>query len=624
MSSQSNILSLIDEYVPERLKVSCDRWLRYDQNEETRSEILTIIGRKDWKELGNRLEGRIPFGTAGLRGRMEAGFTRMNSLVILQTSQGLAQYIMEKFPQNLSVVVGHDHRYHSKEFADITVATFLNAGFKVFYLNTENEFVHTPLVPYSVDKLRSACGVMITASHNPKDDNGYKVYYSNGCQIIPPHDKNIALTIEKNLTPWSKDWNWKDLFSTEERNGNLEFNGNKMFLAYVQDITRYVFTNGSPMLKTGKPWFVYTPMHGVGHKIFGQIAKQVLGLSENVDYFSVPEQIKPDPSFPTVSFPNPEEKGALDMAIQLAEREGLTLIIANDPDADRFSAAVKDKRSHEWRQLSGNEIGSLFAIFKLQEHKEKAASRKPLAMLNSTVSSQMLKKMAQVEGFHYEETLTGFKWIGNRALQLEQQGYDVCFGYEEAIGYMFPCMEHDKDGIIASVVFLHMYSKWLELEGLGPLDVLDLCFEKYGVFSEYNGYYTVEEPALIESVFSYIRDEYCPKARPYPEKLGREFFLTSFRDLTLGYQSDTIDFKPTLPVDASSQMITATLKPERTVGHEEIRFTIRGSGTEPKLKVYIESHAANKEAAANLAHLTWNVLRREWFRPEITGLKTSF
>lgn len=616
------------ESIPLDLRDSVALWLAQDGNDETRMEIIELCKDKNWAELHKRLDTRILFGTAGLRSRMEAGFSRMNTLVVLQATQGLVRYIKNQYPDNLVAVVGHDHRYYSKEFASATAATFLEAGYKVYYLNEGDTFVHTPMVPFTVNQVNASVGVMITASHNPKMDNGYKVYYSNGCQIISPHDKGIAHSIDENLNPWPNAWKWNKTISKGLENGSLIYARKEMTSLYVKKMgTSLVDKDNKILLKKGKPWFVYTPMHGVGYDIFHEIASKILGLKADEDFYGVKEQLYPDPGFPTVSFPNPEEAGALDLAIRLADSNGIALAIANDPDADRFSAAIKDDRTGAWKQLTGNEIGFLFASYEFQKYRERATrcpSLQPLAMLNSTVSSQMIKKMAEKEGFHFEETLTGFKWIGNRAFDLEKRGFYVPFGFEEAIGYMFPIMEHDKDGVSAAIVFLQAYIEWSQNQK-NPLDILEDGFQLYGVFKEKNGYYLVNEPSMIQKVFDYIRNDYTPAQSLYPQLIGEELSVITFRDLTVGFQSDTNDHKPTLPTDPSSQMITVTARPiDDAESSESVRFTIRGSGTEPKLKVYIEAIAQSETRANELAHLTWNVLQKEWFRPEATGLTTTF
>ncbi|CEP61317.1 phosphoribomutase PRM15 LALA0_S03e00166g [Lachancea lanzarotensis] len=614
--------------VPPELASKVSAWFENDKNEHTRKEITELVNSQNWHELHLRLDSRIAFGTAGLRARMEAGVSRMNTLTVLQASQGLAKYLQDKFPTNKSVVVGHDHRFNSKEFAQVTIAAFLQLGFTVYDLcfvendGTQDVYVHTPLVPFAIDQLNASGGVMITASHNPKLDNGYKVYYSNGCQIIPPHDRLIAQSIDDNLKPWDDAWNYDSIKAGAIASGKLIDAKSDITQKYVSAVAkRLVFTELSST--KNKPWFVYTPMHGVGSEIFERIVEKVWGLKGNVDYLCVPQQKNPDPEFPTVSFPNPEEKGALDLAISLAEKNDISFVLANDPDADRFSAAVKYE--NKWKQLSGNEIGFLFAQQTWDSYKqenEEFQRANPLVLINSTVSSQMIKRMAEVEGFEYRDTLTGFKWLGNQARSLEKEGLYVPFAFEEAIGYMFSKVVHDKDGISAAVVFLQMIANW-KAKGLSPIDILRRAFARYGYFQEYNGYYTVPNPTVTNVIFGAIRDSYRNHGQQHPSTLGDEFTVETFTDLTIGYQSDTPNNVPRLPVDSSSQMITAVLR-SRLHSDDYVRFTTRGSGTEPKLKVYIEAISDSEEKARALAKRTWDTLKECWFKPQEMGLTTNF
>jgi phosphoglucomutase len=287
----------------------------------------------------------------------------------------------------------------------------------------------------------------------------------------------------------------------------------------------------------------------------------------------IPKQADPDPIFPTVRFPNPEEKSALDLAISTADIESIPLVLASDPDADRFAAAQK-LASGQWRTFTGNELGILFAAQTLDAYRIKAApldKLNKLCMLCSTVSSQMLKTMAAVEGFRFEETLTGFKWLGTRAFDLQAAGYDAVYAFEEALGYMFSPVVWDKDGISAASVFITMAREWAS-QGLTPYDKLQQLYKKYGYFHSANSYFISKHPALTKQVFSKIR----ALGNPHPKKL-RERKVIWWRDLTEGFDSATADGKPTLPVSKSSQMITVELE-------GDIRFTVRGSGTEPKIK----------------------------------------
>lgn len=284
-------------------------------------------------------------------------------------------------------------------------------------------------------------------------------------------------------------------------------------------------------------------------------------------------QAQPDPEFPTVRFPNPEEKGALDLAIATANKHNASLVLASDPDADRFAAAEK-LPSGDWKVFTGNQLGILFAVQTLDVYRQaakKSGKTTKLAMLASAVSTQMLKHMATVEGFHYEETLTGFKWLGNQAIVLQSQGYDTLYAFEEAIGYMFTPVVYDKDGIAAASVFVAMVHKWAK-EGLTVSEKLEQLYKKYGYFESANSYLVSPDPALTKKVFAGIR-------KPRPMKVGNRE-ITWWRDLTEGFDSAVTGGRPVLPVDASSQMITCGLE-------GGVRFTVRGSGTEPKIKCEI-------------------------------------
>lgn len=583
-----------------RIKGLVDSWLDIDINETTRAEIKELWDKENYNELDKRLSKRIEFGTAGLRSRMEAGFNRMNELTVLQASQGLAKYVEQTVSDahERGIVIGHDHRYNSARFAEITGLAFSKLGFNVHKFGQ----VHTPMVPYGVDQLKASCGVMITASHNPALDNGYKVYWSNGCQIIPPHDEGISKTIEQNLQPW-EGWN-TDVGNRIEAETDEKIPAIKE--SYFEALKGHLGE-----LKSNDADFklVYTPMHGVGLPTFLK-AMEYLGLKRE-QIVVVEEQAEPDPDFPTVLFPNPEEKGALDLAKQTADAHGINLILANDPDADRFAVAVKN--SNEWTQLTGNQVGSLFGDYIVQQHKTSRESLEKLALLNSTVSSEFIKHLSHIEGFKWEDTLTGFKWIGNRAIDLEDEGYTVPFGYEEALGYMFGNVVHDKDGISAAYVFVQMALEWHK-QGINGLRKMYELYDTVGYFAEVNSYYVSSDSAITDSVFGHIRKLNTPDLK----NVG-PYSVERWRDLTVGYDTSTPDNKPLLPVSSSVQMITVKLNTSHN--NEGIVFTARGSGTEPKLKVYIEAHSTNEPRAQELARSVWNELKKEWFIPEQSGLK---
>jgi phosphoglucomutase len=351
------------------------------------------------------------------------------------------------------------------------------------------------------------------------------------------------------------------------------------------------------------PRFVYTPMHGVGLPFMSRAVDLFPAYCESM--YIVGQQAVADPEFPTVPFPNPEENGALDLAKQTADENSISFIIANDPDADRFAFAEKFDKAG-WHQLTGNQIGVLLASYVFETH---PGNKSKLAMLASTVSSRMLARMAQEAGFIFQETLTGFKWLGNVAQDLQRQGYEPVYAYEEAIGYMFPSVVWDKDGIATATVFLKALLQW-KAQGLTPWSKLQQLYEMYGYFEDANTYLISPSPDTTNKVFQDIR-ELNNGSRP--TSIG-DRSIRRWRDLTLGYDSATADGKPDLPVDASAQMITCEL--------DDVVFTARGSGTEPKIKLYIEAMAESSDAANTLADDVLQSLLKEWFKPEY-GLKLA-
>ena len=421
---------------------------------------------------------------------MGAGYSRLNSLTIIQTTQGLAEYLIkaEINARSAGVVVGHDARHNSEKFAKLTAAALIAKDILVWWYE---DLVHTPMVPFSVKRLGAAAGVMITASHNPAQDNGYKVYGSNACQINAPTDQLIAASILENLEPIS----WEFGLSSPLVKPIL----NSSRLCYGQAVADYLHSKDT----CGVPAFVYTPMHGVGlsylmvmlRNTFANVIDPIQGEKASGKMVLVREQADPDPDFPTVRYPNPEENGALDLAKATADRSNIRLIIASDPDADRFAAV--EKLDLEWHQFTGDEIGVLLAyhIFSNLKHQ----LTKDDIMLVSAVSSTNLSHIALCEGFTVIETLTGFKWLGNEALRLEKQGKRVHFAYEEALGYMFPHIVHDKDGVVAAGVFLNACADWGS-----PYQKLQEIKQRYGHFHTMNTYWRSPDVATTRAVFQRI------------------------------------------------------------------------------------------------------------------------
>ncbi|KAJ1943021.1 hypothetical protein GGF37_002843 [Kickxella alabastrina] len=608
------------------------RWFSEDKDPRTRAQIKSLVAAKDEAKLEALLRHPVEFGTAGLRARMEAGYSRLNQLTIITASQGLAAYVERQVDRAHSrgVVIGHDHRHNSDTFARLTARAFLDRGFKVYFYPGLS---FTPAVPFAVKRLGAACGVMITASHNPKDDNGYKVYWENGAQIKPPLDSGIARCIEEHDVPVN--WDAQSVASHE----NIVDITEDMIGAYVEAARTMV--QSSELNCCTDLQYVYTPMHGVG----ALFVERVLGAFGLPPFIPVVEQIRPDPEFSTVAFPNPEERGALDMAKTLADKVGVGLVVANDPDADRFAAAEK-QADGSWLAFTGDQLGTIFAAATLESMRKEGIATEHIAMANSTVSSRMLEAMAQKEGFCYADTLTGFKWIANELADMQKErGCHVGFGYEEAIGYMLGDQVLDKDGVTALAVFLQLAAK-LRSQGRLVGDYLEEQYSKYGYFVLANSYFISPDPAKTTKIFSRIRfgdcngdtagteandrtefvRAHCGDVLRYPRTIGG-FAVSYIRDLTTGFEMRDVDqnehrmvvaeaqYVPTFPVSSGSHMITFGT---RNGG----RLTMRTSGTEPKLKYYLEVRNVdnNRGAAAEDLEKMVHAVADELVQAEKNGL----
>lgn len=581
-------------------------WLRLDPNESTRKDVEHLWNNNAVGELERRMRTRIEFGTAGLRGKMEAGWSRMNDLIVIQASQGLCAYVLDHVENAAirGVVIGHDHRHNSERWAQLTAAAFIASNVKVYL---HNGLVHTPMVPFSVKTLNAACGVMITASHNPKQDNGYKVYWENAIQIIGPHDVGIAQSITQHLEPRVHDAS-QIIDSTLCIDCTEEMK--KAYFHSLSNLRAKTLSFGGSLVV-----FVNTSMHGVGDP-FTSKAFEIIGFSP---YTPVKEQQDPDPEFPTVKFPNPEEKGALDLAIATANEKGAPYVLAQDPDADRFSAA--ENCDGKWVTFTGDQLGTLFAYHVFEVYK---ASNKPigkLAMVASTVSSKMVEAMAQIEGFRFVDCLTGFKFIGNTALDLVQAGYEVPFGYEEAIGYMFGSEIRDKDGVAATMVFAQLAAS-LRARGTTVSAHLQELYRRYGYFETSNSYFVCTDPLVIENIFRKIRssgDMGSSQGRSYPSSIGG-LQIRSVVDLTEGHGYDSTNaptYQPKLPLSLGHMV---QFRASSDSDDSRIVLTIRTSGTEPKIKYYLEGSGSNRQAVHSLLGSVVDDLAEDWMNAAENGL----
>lgn len=505
-------------------------WLAEDPDAETRDELGKLIEAQDLDELAARFAGTLQFGTAGLRGELGAGPMRMNRAVVIRAAAGLAAYLKAKGQGDGLVVIGYDARYKSADFARDTAAVMVGAGLRAAVLPRP---LPTPVLAFAIRKLGAAAGVEVTASHNPPRDNGYKVYLGDGSQIVPPADAEIAAEIEA----------IRSLGDVPRAEAGWDTLGEEVLEAYLER-TDAVLTAGSP--RTAR--IVYTALHGVGKDVLTAAFARAGFPAPTL----VPEQAEPDPAFPTVAFPNPEEPGAMDLAFETARRVQPDIVVANDPDADRCAVAVPE--GADWRMLRGDEVGALLAAHLV--HKGVSSQDRNSAFAESIVSSSLLGRIADAAGLPYEETLTGFKWIA----RVEGLRY----GYEEALGYCVdPDGVRDKDGITAALLVTELASE-LKEQDRTLTDLLDDLAVEHGLHATDQLSVRVEDLGIIANAMRALREQ--------PPAVLAGLRVAVAEDLNRG-----TDRLP--PTDGLRYYLDGEFK---------ARVIVRPSGTEPKLKCYLE------------------------------------
>jgi phosphomannomutase len=509
------------------VRAEAERWLGAEPDDDIRTELEHLLAGSD-AELAERFTGRLQFGTAGLRAAVGAGPMRMNRLVVQQAAAGLAAHLLATDPsaRERGVIIAHDARRKSDLFALDTARVMAAVGIRAMVFD---RVLPTPVLAWSIEQVDAAAGVVVTASHNPPADNGYKVYLGDGAQIVPPHDQLISDQIEQ-VDPTSV-----PLADTDD----------PLISQVGQDlIDAYVAMAAAVRLRPEVPAVpvAYTAMHGVGGALLVR-AFEAAGLGTPV---VVSEQFEPDPTFPTVAFPNPEEPGAMDLLLAIAAESGAHVAIASDPDADRLGAAIPQPDG-SWRRLGGDEIGWLFA-----DHILRHTSGDDRLVITTLVSSSLLGRMAESHGVHATETFTGFKWIGRTIL--DHPDLRFVFGYEQALGYLVAPRPLDKDGISAAVMFAEIAAVAAS-EGVTLQERLDAISAEYGhhVMAEAS---IRMEPAVAAARVAELR------ASPPAELDGR-------------------------PVVEVATYPEAGLL--RLVLEGGIRVQVRPSGTEPKVKLYGEA-----------------------------------
>lgn len=524
------------------------QWLGFDEN--TRAELESVT---DEKEIEDRFYKDLAFGTGGLRGIMGAGTNRMNAYTVGKATLGLAKYLKSKFDGDLSVAIACDSRLNSHEFEWYAARIFASQGIKVY---AYSNIVPVPVLSFTTRHLDCTAGVMITASHNPKEYNGYKVYDSKGCQFCTEDAKN-AIGFINAIDDYSSIY--KDVESSEYyiKSGMIKCIYEDVLGEFISEVKKQSVFEEKTDLK-----IVYTPLHGTGNI-------PVQRVLEGMDVTVLEGQQEPDGNFPTVKSPNPEDKAALTLAIEKAKQIGADLVLGTDPDCDRVGIAVRDK--DEYVLFTGNQTGALLVKFILTMHKNDLNPKSTL--VKTIVTSELGANIGRSFGLQVEETLTGFKYIGDKINKYEASGkQEFVIGYEESYGYLVGTHARDKDGVVSSMLICQMAS-WYKSQGKTLVDGLNEIYDEYGYYLDY-------------------LDSFVLKGKDGAEKIQR--LMVEFRDkgtALLDDISEIIDFKDGIR-DLPKENVL------KYVFNDGSWMAVRPSGTEPKIKVYYSIVDASKENAA--------------------------
>ena len=546
-------------------------------DEETKKELASI--KEDENEIRERFYTDLEFGTAGLRGIIGAGINRMNIYVVRKATQGLANYIKKQGKTDKGVAIAYDSRRMSPEFAKEAALCLAANGIKVYIFESLRP---TPELSFAVRELSCVAGINITASHNPPEYNGYKVYWEDGAQITPPHDKGIMGEV-KAVTDYAACKTMKEEDAVAA--GLYQVIGAEIDDKYIEELKKQVI-HWDSIKAVGKDLkIVYTPLHGTGNIPARRVLKE-LGF-ENV--YVVKEQELPDGEFPTVDYPNPEDKKAFKLALELAEEVNADLVLATDPDADRLGVYVKDTNSGEYITLTGNMSGALLADYEIGQRQDLYGLPEDGALIKTIVTTNLTDAIAKHYGVKLIEVLTGFKFIGQQILNFEQSGKgQYLFGFEESYGCLIGTHARDKDAIVATMALCEA-AAYYRTQGKTLWDAMIEMYEKYGYYIDDIQTITlkgIEGLKKIQEILGTLREN-------TPAKIGK-YEVLSARD----YQLDTIK-------DMKTGKVTPTGLPASNVLYYDLSddawLCVRPSGTEPKVKFYYGVKGENLEDAKALS-----------------------
>lgn len=538
-------------------------WLENDYFDIDTKAELTAIKEND-NEIKERFYKELEFGTAGLRGVIGAGTNRMNIYTVRKATQGLANYILKNGAEGRGVAIAYDSRRMSPEFADESALCLAANGIKAYVFESLRP---TPELSFAVRKLNCIAGINITASHNPPEYNGYKVYWEDGAQITPPHDTGIMAEVEA-VTDYAA-VKTMSLEAAKEA-GLYEVIGEAVDDAYMEELKKQVIHQDAIDQMNKDLKIVYSPLHGTGNIPVRRILKE-LGF-ENV--YVVKEQELPDGNFPTVSYPNPEAKEAFELGLKLAKDVDADLVLATDPDADRLGVYVKDTKSGEYKVLTGNMSGCLLADYEISQTKAVKGLPKDGCLIKSIVTSNMAKAIAESYGVKLIDVLTGFKFIGQQILEFEKTGIGTyLFGFEESYGCLIGTYARDKDAIVATMALCEAAAYYKTL-GKTLWDAMIDMYEKYGYYKDDIQSITlkgIEGLEKIQNILETLRKEPPAEIGGYGVQRARDYKAGTIKDLRTGETSDT-----GLP---ASNVLYYELENDAWV-------CVRPSGTEPKVKFY--------------------------------------
>lgn len=564
------------------------QWLESDyMDEATKEELRQIAG--DEKEIEERFYTELEFGTAGLRGIIGAGCNRMNEYTVRKATQGLANYILKVGGQDRGVAIAYDSRHMSPEFADVAALCLAANGIKAYVFESLRP---TPELSYAVRKLHTIAGINITASHNPPEYNGYKVYWEDGAQITPPHDSGIMNEV-KAISDYAvcKKMD-KDAAIAA---GLYQTIGADIDDPYIEELKKLVVHQDAIDAVGSQIKVVYTPLHGTGNIPVRRVLKE-LGFT---NVYVVPEQELPDGDFPTVSYPNPEAKEAFTLGLALAKKVNADLVLATDPDADRLGVYVKDAKTGEYHPLTGNMSGCLIGDYLIGQKKELQGLPEDGVFVRSIVSTNMADAIADYYGIELVEVLTGFKFIGQKILEMEKTGKGTyLFGMEESYGCLTGTYARDKDAVVASMALCEA-AAYYKTKNMTLWDAMIAMYERYGYYQDGITAITlkgIEGLEKIGQIMNTLRAE-------APKEIGA-YQVTAVRD----YKNDTI-------TDIATGAVRPTGLPSSNVLYYELTddawVCVRPSGTEPKVKFYFGikgSSLADADAKAEAMKAAVNAL----------------